>query len=66
MNKPLVKIVGECSSCIKGNENERHVKKILRDGKSEYKCGVGENCIIVKLYKFADESLGNENSEHFY
>ncbi len=64
--KTLSKIVGECSFCNKGDEDNRHVKKILRDGKSEYKCGVGQNCIIVKLYGFADETNGNKNSGIFY
>jgi hypothetical protein len=64
--KPLVKIVGECPFCIKGDEDKRHVKKILRNGQSEYQCGVGQTCIIVKLYQFADESLGHKDSEVFY
>ena len=66
MGQALVKIVGECPFCSKGNEDERNVKKILRDGKSEYKCGVGKTCIVVKLYKFVDESLGFKDSESFY
>jgi len=66
MSKPLIKIVGECPFCSKGDEDKRNVKKILRDGESEYRCGVGQICVIVKLYHFADESLGNKNSERFY
>ena len=66
MSKTLVKIVGECPFCTKGDEDKRHVKKILREGKSEYWCGVGQTCIIVKLYQFVDETNGNKNSETFY
>jgi hypothetical protein len=54
------------SFCNKGDEDKRHVRKVLRKGKSEYWCGVGQSCIIVKLYQFADESLGNKDSEGFY
>ncbi len=64
--RPLVKIVGECPFCIKGDEDKRYVKKILRDGLSEYSCGVGQTCIIVKLYQFADESSGHQDKESFY
>lgn len=66
MIKPLVKIVGECRFCTKGNESDRHVEKIIRDGKSEYRCGVGQPCIIVKLYGFVDEASGFKDSTGFY
>ena len=70
MGQALVKIVGECPFCSKGNEDERNVKKSLREGKSgyksEYKCGIGKSCIVVKLYKFVDESLGFKDRESFY
>jgi len=66
MSEPLVKIVGECPFCTKGDENKRHVKKILRNSKSEYWCGVGEKCIIVKLYASIDESQGYKDSKSFY
>ena len=57
MKKALVKIVGDCPFCTVGDEDKRSVKKILREGKSEYKCGVGRSCVIVKLYRFVDEWL---------
>ncbi len=66
MSEPLIKIVGECPFCNKGDEDKRHVKKILRNGKSEYWCGVGEPCVVVKLYHSVDESHGNKDSECFY
>lgn len=66
MSNTLIKIVGECPFCDKGDEDKRNVKKILREGKSEYKCGVGESCIVVKLYGFVDEFQGHKNSECFY
>ena len=62
----LIKIVGECPFCSKGDEDKRGVKKILRNGKSEYWCGVGKPCIVVKLYAFVDESQGYKDSTEFY
>ena len=66
MGNYLIKIVGECPFCNKGNEDKRNVKKILRNGKSEYRCGVGKSCIVVKLYGFVDEFQGHKDSECFY
>tara|TARA_Y100000310_G_scaffold191181_1_gene191192 strand:+ start:344 stop:544 length:201 start_codon:yes stop_codon:yes gene_type:complete len=66
MGEVLTKRVGECPFCTKGNEDERGVEKILREGKSEYHCGVGLDCIIKTLYSSVDESHGNKDSETYY
>lgn len=60
------RIVGDCPFCTQGNPALRYVKKILRNGESEYICGVGKRCIITKLYQSVDETEGFKNKLEFF